>query len=185
MTISFATPQLLLAAPQAASGYVTPGSVYNSNGRWASTTQLNASTVLSNLFPTLTGPQNAGQQVDYQALFVFNTDTEQTMANVFAWLPTSGLVTSAIDWAVGADSTGASTSTQTGTPQAGYITSPTIAPATVPAWYAPSGTPSGGASMASIPPGCVAALWIRRTATDYVTASVTAGFEIQVTYDVS
>jgi hypothetical protein len=183
--MTFSSPQLLLAAPQAASGYVTPGSVYNSNGRWASTTQLNATTTLSNLFPTLTGPENAASQVDYQCLFVFNTDDSSTMSNVTAWLPTSGIQTSAVDWAVGIDSTGPSESTQSGSPQAGYITAPTIAPATVSTWYSPSSTVAGGGSMGSIPPGCVAALWIRRTATDYTVGPVTAGYVLQVTYDVS
>jgi hypothetical protein len=182
---TFSTPQLLLAAPQAASGYVTPGSVYNSLGRWCSTTQLNATTTLSNLFPTLTGPENAAGQVDYQCLFVFNTDDSGTMTNVTAWLPTSGLQTGAVDWAVGADTTSATLATITATPQAGYITAPTIAPATVDTWYSPSGTVAGGASMGSIPPGYVAALWIQRTATDYTAGPVTAGFELQVTYDVS
>lgn len=175
--------QLLLAAPQAASGYVTPGSVYNSNGRWASTTQLNQTVTLDNLFPDLAGPQNAAQQVDYQCLFVFNTDETDTMTNVVAWLPQSGLLTEAVDWAVGADTTAASPATATGAAQAGYITSPTLAPSTVSAWKSPSASIAGGAPLPSIEPGQVAALWIRRTAIGYSAGPVQAGFNLQVTFD--
>ena len=172
--------QLLLAAPQASQGYSSPGSVYNSNGRWASTTQLNLAVALNNLFPDLTGPQNAAEQVDYQCLFVYNTDATATMANVWAWIPSSS-ITGTIEWAVGADSTGLS-SYNSMMQQAGYITAPTIAPATVSTWYGPSSVPTGGAPMPSIGPGQVAALWVRRTAVNSP-AFQGAGFDLQITFD--
>jgi hypothetical protein len=174
--------QLLLAAPQAAQGYATPGSVYNSNGRWASTTQLNATTTLNNLFPDLTGPQNAAEQVDYQALFVYNSDDTDTMTNVWAWLPTSA-VAGPLDWAVGADSTGVS-SYNSIIQQAGYITAPTLAPTTVTTFYGPSSSASGGAQLPSIGPGQVAPIWIRRTANN---SAAYAGdtFNLQITFDVN
>lgn len=172
--------QLLLAAPQAAQGHSSPGSVYNSNGRWASTTQLNSSVALNNLFPDLTGPQNAAGQVDYQCLFVYNTDPSATMANVRAWIPTTS-ITGTVQWAVGADSTGL-TSYNSMIQQAGYITAPTIAPATVPTWYGPSSSPSGGAPLPSIGPAQVAALWVRRTAVNSPAFSG-AGFDLQITFD--
>ena len=182
MTFSLSEVQLLLAAPQAAGGYLSPGSVYNSLGRWASTTQLDASVPLNNLFPDLTGPQNAASQVDYQCLFVYNSDTVSTMANVYAWIPSSGVI-GAVAWAVGADTTLASAYDATGTPQAGYISAPTIAPSTVPAWYAPSAASSGGAPLPSIAPGEVVAFWVRRTAVNSP-AYAGAGFNLQVTFDV-
>lgn len=176
--------QLLLAAPAASGGYTTPGSVYNSNGRWCSTTQL-STTPLDNLFPDLTGPQNAALQVDYQCLFAYNSDPTDTMTNVQAWLPQAAVQTAAVGWAVGADSNGATPYNQAGAVQAGYISSPTIAPSTVTTWAAPSTTASGGVSLGSIPPGHVAALWIQRTATGYSVGPVTAGFNIQITFDVT
>lgn len=173
--------QLLLSAPQAASGYTSPGSVYNSNGRWVSTTQLNADVALDNLFPDLTGPQNAASQVDYQCLFVFNSDTTTSITNIYAWIPSSS-ITGPVDWAVGADTTGTS-AYNSFSAQAGYITSPTIVPSTVMTWYAPSLASSGGAAMGTIGPQDVAALWIRRTATNSP-AFTGAGFDLQVTFDV-
>jgi hypothetical protein len=174
--------QLLLAAPAASGGYSAPGSVYNSNGRFCSTTQLNTTVALNNLFPDLTGPQNAALMTDYQCLFVYNTDDTDTMANIWAWIPASS-VTGPLQWKVGADDTGVS-SYNSGVAQAGYITSPTIAPATVSTWYSPSASAAGGAQMTSIGPGQVAALWISRTATNSA-AFANDTFNIQVTFDVS
>lgn len=173
--------QLLLAAPQAASGYSTPSAVYNSLGRWASTTQLNAATTLNNLFPDLTGPQNAASQTDYQCLFVYNSDTTDTMTNVWAWLPSASVV-GPLGWAVGADSTGV-TSYNSILQQAGYTPSPTLAPATVATWYGPSSSASGGAALPSIGPGQVAPLWIRRAANNSAAYSADT-FNLQVTFDV-
>lgn len=173
--------QLLLSAPQAANGYSSPGTVYNSNGKWASTTQLNTTTTLNNLFPDITGAQNAQGQTDYQCLFVYNTDSTDTMTNVWAWIPSSSVL-GPLAWAVGADTTGAS-SYNSILQQAGYITAPTITPVTVTAWYGPSTEATGGAQLPSIGPGQVAAFWIRRTATD--SAAYTGdSFDIQVTFDV-
>lgn len=174
--------QLLLAAPQASGGYLSPGTVYNSLGRWASTTQLNAGVPLNNLFPDLTGPQNAAGQVDYQCLFVYNTDTSDTMANVYAWIPSTSVVGS-VQWAVGADTTTPSDYNATVSPQAGYITAPTIAPSTVQSWYGAVGQASQGAQLSSIGPGEVAAFWVRRTAVNSQAFSG-AGFGLQVTFDV-
>jgi hypothetical protein len=176
--------QLLLAAPQAPSGFVSPGSVYASNGRWISTTQLNSAVALNNIFPDLTGPQNAAGQVDYQCLFVFNTDDTDTIANVFAWIPTSSVV-GAVEWAVGADTTPVSAFNATVTPQAGFISSPTIAPTTVTNFIDSVTEPSEGAALSSLPPGHVAAFWIRRTAVNSpATTDPPAGFNIQVSFDV-
>jgi hypothetical protein len=193
MTFSLSEVQLLLSAPQASGGYVLPGSVYNSNGKWVSTTQVSTDPVNS-IFPDLPGAQNAAQQVDYQCVFVFNTDTTFSLTNPVAWLPTSALEgTSSITWAVGADTTPASVFNATtgpgGGPQAGFITSPLIEPSTVTTWFAPSAEASGGASLPTlIGPQQVAAIWIRRTATGFINPDgepITAGFDVQVTFDVS
>lgn len=185
MTVS--TPQLLLSAPNAASGYSAPGTVYNSLGKFMSTTQLNTAVPLDNLFPDMTGAENAAKGTDYQCLFFYNTDTTYTLTGVTAWLPTTGLQTSAITWAVGADPTGP-VPYNSSSPQAGSITSPWVAP-TVTSWVAPISavtTSTPGATLGSVPPGYVAAFWISRTATDYVNpsgGSVLAGFNLQVIFD--
>jgi hypothetical protein len=175
--------QLLLAAPAASGGYTAPGSVYNSNGKWCSTTQVNADTTQNNLFPDVTGPENAASQVDYQCVFIYNTDDTTTIANVWAWIPASS-VAGPLDWAVGADANGATPYNQSGAVQAGYITAPTIAPSTVSAFYGPSSAASGGAQVSAIGPGQVAAVWVRRTATD--SGAYTGDtFNLQITFDVT
>lgn len=179
--------QLLLAAPAATAGYVSPGSVYNSNGKYCSTTQLNTTTTLDNLFPDMTGPENANQQIDYQCLFVYNTDSTDTMTGITVWIPTTSVTSTALNWYVGVDPTGASPVSQSGTPQAVYISNPQIAPAGV-TFAGPVAAATSGAAMASIPPGYVAALWIMRESIGYVDPngnSVTSGFNVQVTFSVS
>jgi hypothetical protein len=164
MTFSVAEVQYLLAAPNAVSGYSLPGTVYNSNGLYCSTTQVDLAVPQNNVFPDTTGPQNASQQVDYQCLFVYNSDTTTTLTAATVWIPTSSIVSSALLWTVGADPTPPSSYTSS-TPQAVSITSPYIAPAGVLTWASPSSTLSGGVLLGNILPRQVAALWIRRTAT--------------------
>lgn len=176
-----ASMQLLLSAPQAPSGYVTPGSVYNSLGRWCSTTQIDAATPAGNLFPDITGPENAAAQVDYQCVFAANADLTDTAVNVTAWIPQAS-VAGLVQWAVGADPAGASPLAQTVTPQAAYITSPTIAPAGVTAWAGPSADVTGGTVLGMLAPGQAAAFWVRRTAVN--SPAATCSFQLQVTFDV-
>lgn len=171
---------ILLSAPQAPAGNVSPGSVYNSNGRWCSTTQLDAAVPDGNLFPDLSGPQNAAQQVDYQCLFAANVNTADTAVNVTAWIPQSS-VTGLVQWAVAADPAGASPAGQAGTPQAAYITSPTVPPAGTAAWEGPSADVTGGAVLGTLGPGEAAAFWVRRTAVN--SPAGTAQFSLQVTFD--
>lgn len=184
MTMTVAEVQFLLSAPQAASGYVSPGTVYNSNGRWCSTTQLDLSVSANNLFPDLTGPQNAASQVDYQCVFVYNTDDNSTMSNVHAWIPVTSVVGS-INWAVGADGVNevATANTASGSPQADYITSPYVAPVSVTSWVSPQTLPSDGAILPDIAPGQVFPIWVRRSGTNG--AGGTSSFNLQVTFEVS
>lgn len=176
------TPQLLLAAPQAAGGYLSPASLYNSLGRWMSTTQVNSSVTLNNVFPDVTGPQNASDQVDYQCLFVYNPDPSSSMVNVYAWIPSSSVV-GALGWAVGADTTVASPYNSSFAPQAGYISSPLVAPSTVTGWAQPSATVAGGVQLNPVAPGMVTAFWVQRTATGSP-AFAGAQCQVLVTFDI-
>lgn len=175
-------PQLLLSAPQANGGYTAPGTVYNSLGRWCSTTQVNAGTPANNLFPDETGPENANLQTDYQCVFVYNPDPSAALVNVTAWLPQSYIL-GPLNWAVAADTTPASPYDYTIAPQAGYINSPLVAPSTVTTWAQPSATVSGGAPLNPLAPGMVTAVWIQRTATGSA-AYTGAKCMLQVTYDI-
>lgn len=173
--------QYLLAAPNASSGYSDPGSVYNSNGKYCSTTQINVEVAANNLFPDLTGVQNAAQMVDYQCVFVYNSDLTAAMANTYVWLPTSALLSNAINWAIAPDPTGASSYT-TSAQQALLIANPQVAPAGINAWTPPSSSFSGGVNIGTIGPRQVFPIWVRRTATGI--AAATAGFTLQVTFNV-
>ena len=153
--------QFLLSAPMAASGYTMPGVPGNSLGLYASTTQVITDTQ-DNLFTDLTGSQNAADQVDYQALFIFNSNSTHTMLSPMAWLP-SGLITGSCTFAIAADLTLPSSYTSS-SPQALSILNPLQAPAGITTWAAPSSGSSGGVALPNIPARSVAAVWIRRTA---------------------
>ena len=157
--------QYLLSAPGASAGYATAGTVYNSLGKYVSTTQL-SSTPLDNFFPDLTGAQNAALQVDYQCMFVLNnTSSGDTMLNVVAWLPLSGFVSGGANIALATDNVGATSKTSSSA-QAAVIANPTTLPTGISSWVNPSSTSAGGLALSNIAPGQVAAVWIRRTATN-------------------
>ena len=155
--------EFLLSAPMASSGYTMPGVPGNSLGKFASTTQLSG-TALDNLFPDLSGAQNAADQVDYQCVFIYNGNGTDTMLNPVAWLPSGQLgAGNTATFAVAADLY-APTALGAGSQQALSVLNPTQAPAGVTTWASPSATSAGGVPLQYIPPGQVAAVWIRRTA---------------------
>lgn len=172
--------QYLLAAPNASSGYSDPGTVYNSNGNYCSTTQINVEVSGNNTFPDLTGVQNAAQMVDYQCFFVYNSDTVSSMANTYVWLPLSAIISNSINWAIAPDPTGASSYTTT-SQQALLVANPQVAPAGITSWTGPSSAFTGGINIGTIGPRQVFPVWMRRTATGI--AANPAGFTLQVTFD--
>lgn len=173
--------QFLLAAPGASSGYSAAGTVYNSLGKYCSTTQL-STTPLDNLFTDLTGAENAALQVDYQCVFILNnTGSGDTMLNVVAWLPTSGDVSGGATMSLAVDTTAPSSKT-TSSVQAGTIANSTTVPTTIGSWVSPSSTSAGGLAVANIAPGNVAAVWIRRTATNSAPLN-NDGFVLEVDFD--
>lgn len=160
-----------LSAPAASAGFATAGVVGDSWGGYISTTALSA-TPLNNLFPDITGSQNAASQVDYACLFVLNnTGSSNTALNTVAWLPTSSDVAGGATLAIAADPTAASVKTSS-SQQAVKITAATNAPAGVSGWTTDaSSTPTSpsytnGVVLGSIAPGQCKALWIRRTASN-------------------
>lgn len=155
----------LLAAPIATAGYSVMGVAGSSWGGWASTTPVSA-TALNNIFPDVTGAENAGDQVDYSCIFVLNnTLSGNSMLSITAWLPLTDMTAGGVAVAIAADPTAASPKAAT-VQQALSISSPTIAPSGITTWVGPSGTNASGVSLGSIAPGYVKGLWIRRTATD-------------------
>lgn len=154
--------QYLLAAPGASAGNAVAGTVGNSLGKYVSTTQLSG-TPLDNLFPDLTGAQNAANQVDYACVFILNnTASGNSMLNTVVWIPTSSNVTGATTHAVGVDTVAASAKAS-GSAQGLLIASATTAPTGV-TFVSPSSTNAGGVALGTIAPGFVRAVWIQRTA---------------------
>lgn len=171
----------MLSAPSAASGYSAMGVPGGSWGGWVSTIPVSA-TALNNLFPDVTGPENAGGQADYACVFVLNnTASGNTMLNVTAWLPLSLASVGGASIALAADPTAGSPKNSAGQ-QALRISSPTIAPSGVSGWVGPSSSSSGGISIGDIAPGYVKALWIQRKATGSAPVNdQTIGLELDFT----
>lgn len=161
-----------LSAPAASAGYTTAGTAGSSWGGYISTSQLNSSVTLDNLFTDITGTENAGDQVDYACLFVLNnTSSGNSMLNTVAWLPLSAYVAGGANAQLGADPAGVTVKTVTSL-QAAKITANTNAPTGVTTWVsAQSNAPAfpgytGGLQIGTVAPGSCFALWIKRTATN-------------------
>jgi hypothetical protein len=169
-----------LSAPGASAGFANAGTVGDSWGKYMSTTQL-SSTSLDNLFPDLTGAQNAAQQIDYACLFVLNnTASGNSLINAVAWLPLATNIAGATTHAIGVDTTAVSLKTSS-VQQALAIASATTAPAGV-TFVPPSSTNSGGVSLGTIPPGDVKAIWIKRMAHNTIALNGD-GFNVEVDGD--
>lgn len=176
-----------LSAPGAVAGFATAGTSGNSWGKFISTTQLSA-TPLNNLFPDITGAQNAASQVDYECVFILNnTSSGNSMLNTVAWLPLSLDVAGGATVALAGDPTAASVKTS-GTQQAVVIGSSTSAPAGVSGWVSPTNTPptspsyTNGIQLGTIAPGFCRAVWVRRTANNTPPVN-NDGFTLEVDFD--
>lgn len=176
-----------LSAPGATAGNTVTGTSGDSWGKYISTTQL-SNTPLDNLFPDITGAQNAASQVDYACVFIHNnTASGNSMLNTVAWLPTSLFVTGGALIALAADTFGASAIGAAGQ-QAVLIAASTTAPAGVTGWVSPAASapvaPSytNGIQLGTIAPGNCIAVWIRRSATNSAPVN-NDGFGIQVNFD--
>jgi hypothetical protein len=177
----------LMSAPGATSGYSTTGTVGNSWGNYVSVTQL-SSTPLDNLFPDITGAENAADQVDYACVFILNNTTSgNTMLNTVAWMPSAYYVTGGATVSIAADPTGATTKASS-SQQAVKITSSVIAPAGVTGWVSPTGSapayPSytNGIVLGSLAPGYCTAVWVRRSATNSAPVN-NDGFTLEIDFD--
>lgn len=176
-----------LAAPGATIGFATSGTVGDSWGNYISTTQLSA-TPLDNLFPDITGAENAASQVDYACLFILNnTSSGNSMLNTVAWLPLSLDVAGGATVQLAGDPTAASAK-GTSSQQAVKITASTNAPAGVSGYVSPTNTPptfpsyTNGIQLGTIAPGFCRAVWFKRSAAN--TSPVNNdGMTIEVDFD--
>lgn len=150
-----------LSVPGASAGNASAaGAPGTSLGNFVSTTVIVDASV-DNIFPDVTGDENAASNVDYQCVFVHNNHATLTLQNAVAWLQSE--VAGATNMALGVDPTAASAVAATAA-QAVTIANKNTAPAGV-AFSAPT-TKAAGVSLGNIGPGQVKAFWMRRTATN-------------------
>ena len=177
-----------LSAPGASAGNTTTSTPGNSWGNYISTTVL-SSTPLDNLFPDITGAENAASQVDYACLFIHNnTSSGNSMLNTVAWLPTSSYISGGAALQVAPDTT-APSAIGSSVQQAIKITASTNAPSGISTWYSNTSTTptsansyANGAYIGTIAPGYCAAIWFKRSAAN--TAPVNNdGAGIQINFD--
>jgi hypothetical protein len=153
-----ATDILYKFSVAAAAGDTTAGTAATSLGDQISTTQITDAT-LDNLFDVITGDENAASDVEYRCFFVHNNHATVTWENVVCWL--SAEVGGGAVAAISVDTTGV-TAKGSASAQAKTVANEQTAPSTQ-TFTAPT-TKGTGLSIGNIPPGSVAAIWVRRTA---------------------
>lgn len=127
-------------------------------GKYMSSTDITDAT-LNNLFPDVTGDENAASNVDYQCLFVYNSHGTITWQNVVVWM--SAEVSGGVSCAVGIDTTAASANNNSSA-QGLIIANKNTAPSGV-SFSSPT-SKGTGLSLGSLTAGQCRAVWVRRTA---------------------
>lgn len=145
----------------AAGNSTAGGAAGTSLGKYISTTQITDAT-LNNLFPDVTGDENAASNVDYQAVFVHNNHATLTLQNPVIYM--SAEVAGGASAAIAVDSTAAS-ALANATAQALQIATKNTAPAGPLTFSSPT-TKAAGLALGNIGPGQVKAFWIRRTSSN-------------------
>ena len=135
-----------------------PGS---SRGRYVSTSVL-PSGGMNNLFPDITGDENAAGNVDYQCVFVLNNHATLTLKSAKVWIASE--VAGGATTALAVDNIAPSV-LATGTVQAAEIATKDTAPTGVSA-FSTATTKAAGVSIGDLGPGQVRAVWVQRTATN-------------------
>lgn len=145
-----------------AAGNSLVGGVPGTNlGKYIATTAVVDATI-DNLFPDVTGDENAASNVDYQCLFVHNNHATLTLQNAVVWLYSE--IAGGANTAIATDNIGV-TALASATAQATTIATKDTAPVGVSAFSSPT-TKATGLPLGNIGPGQVAAIWVRRTATN-------------------
>jgi hypothetical protein len=170
-----------LANPNGGAGFQGVSTPGNSLGKYMSTTQVYSTVPLDDVFLDITGAQNAGGQVDYQCMFMWNnTISGNTMHAPYVWMPSQFYTYGGATMAVGVDPTGP-TPYNSSTQQAVQINTNTSAPAGVSTWYGPNATATSGLLVPDILPGYCIGIWLQRTATDSPPLAPQS-FALQVTF---
>ena len=134
------------------------GAAGTSLGKYITTTQITDAT-LNNLFPDVTGDENAASNVDYQCVFVHNNHGSLTYIGPVIYI--SAEVAGGVSTAIAVDSTAAS-AVGSASAQALTIANKNTAPAAI-SFSSPT-TKATGLALSDIVAGNVKAYWVRRTA---------------------
>lgn len=179
MPIAPSDLQIRYSVPTATQGNQIAGNAGSSHGGWLSTTPIIDST-LDNLFPDVTGDENASLHVDYKCLFVVNNHATLTLQRATAWLYSE--VAGGANCAFAGDGKGW---TINGSPaiQAAVIPNKDTAPIGVTA-FSLATTKATGIVLADVPPLSCIAVWLRRTSTNSV-AQTNDGCVLRVEGDTS
>lgn len=149
------------SVPSGAAGNTLPtGGPGSSRGRYVSTTNL-PDGGLNNLFPDITGDENAAGNDDYQCVFVHNSHATLTLKNARVWIASQ--VAGGAEASLGVDPTAASALGATAA-QAVEIPTKDDPPAGV-AFSTPT-SKGTSAALGDLGPNTVRAVWIRRVATN-------------------
>lgn len=140
------------------SPYDGPGT---SRGRHVSTTTL-PDGGLNNLFPDITGDENAAGNVDYQCVFVHNAHASLTLKSAKVWMASE--VAGGAQAALAVDNI-AATQLGANVTQAAEISTKDVAPVGV-SGFSTATTKGAALALGDLAPGTVRAIWIRRTATN-------------------
>lgn len=168
------------SAPAATAGNTTvfagPGT---SRGRWVSSTTL-PDGGLNNLFPDITGDENAALNSDYQCIFVYNSHATLTLRSPKVWIASQ--IAGGADAAFAVDDIAAS-ALGAGSFQATTIGNKDSLPASI-SPFSTATSKATGLALGDIPAGFVRAVWIKRTATNSG-ATASDGVTIRVEGDTS
>lgn len=147
------------SSPGASSGNsVANGGAGTNRGNFCSSGSL-TSAQDNNVFPDVTGDENAASNVDYQCIFYHNNHGSLTWESPVAWI--SAETAGGTSLAIGVSGTAAS-AVGSGTAQAETIATKNTAPSG-PSFSSPT-TKGAGLAMGNIVAGNVKGLWVRRTA---------------------
>lgn len=140
---------------------VVAGAPGTSLGKYMSTSSI-LDGVTDNVFPDITGDENAASNIDYQCVFVYNSNATLTLQNAVIWLAAE--IVGGANVAIALDSVGAVAAGSTAA-QATTITGKNVTPSPVGVFSSPT-TKAAGLLIGNLNPGQVYAVWIRRSATN-------------------
>ena len=154
----------------------TPG---GNLGKYVSTTLI-TDAVLNNVFPDVTGDENAASAVDYQCVFIHNNHATITLQSPVIWVTAE--VIGGATTSIALDNI-AATAVASAAVQATQISNKNIAPIGVGGFSTPT-TKATGLALGNLPAGFVRGVWIKRSSAN--TAALNSdGLTLRVEGDTS